>query len=70
MTDVNVIHLSDHGMTEVNISRIINISQIIDLSDCEYLPTSNTIFIIPHPGNFNFKNHIYLHSYFYLYLSN
>ncbi|XP_014297559.1 bis(5'-adenosyl)-triphosphatase enpp4 isoform X2 [Microplitis demolitor] len=50
LTDVNVIHLSDHGMTEVNISRIINISQIIDLSDCEYLPTSNTIFIIPHPG--------------------
>ncbi|XP_044598002.1 ectonucleotide pyrophosphatase/phosphodiesterase family member 5-like isoform X1 [Cotesia glomerata] len=50
LTSVNVIHLSDHGMTEVNLSRIINISQIIDLSECQFLPTANTIFIIPHPG--------------------
>lgn len=39
-------------MTEVNLSRIINISQIIDLSECQFLPTANTIFIIPHPGSF------------------
>ncbi|KAK0164258.1 hypothetical protein PV328_002905 [Microctonus aethiopoides] len=50
LTDVNVIHLSDHGMVDVKIPQIINITNYINKSECTILETANTIFVNPHPG--------------------
>lgn len=54
LTDVNVIHLSDHGMVDVKIPQIINITNYINKSECTILETANTIFINPHPGKLQY----------------
>ncbi|CAB0039489.1 unnamed protein product, partial [Trichogramma brassicae] len=50
MTDVNVIHLSDHGMATVTIDRIVNLTNYIDPKDYTTSGLSPVIHIYPRPG--------------------
>ncbi|XP_015110707.1 bis(5'-adenosyl)-triphosphatase enpp4 isoform X1 [Diachasma alloeum] len=50
LQDVNVIHLSDHGMADVSISRIINITELVGKDDYETVASTSTMFIMPHEG--------------------
>lgn len=52
LEEVNVIHLSDHGMADVPYSRIINLSSIIDpQNDAKILVTLSTAMIEPYKGD-------------------
>ncbi|XP_012530934.1 ectonucleotide pyrophosphatase/phosphodiesterase family member 5 isoform X2 [Monomorium pharaonis] len=48
--DLNVIHLSDHGMASVTMERIINLTNYINASDYVFVGTSPGLHIFPHPG--------------------
>lgn len=48
--DLNVIHLSDHGMASVTMERIINLTNYINASDYIFVGTSPGLHIFPHPG--------------------
>ncbi|KOC69989.1 Ectonucleotide pyrophosphatase/phosphodiesterase family member 4 [Habropoda laboriosa] len=48
--DLNVIHLSDHGMTTVKIDRIIDLTKYINSSDYTFVGTSPGLHIFPNPG--------------------
>ncbi|XP_014474847.1 PREDICTED: bis(5'-adenosyl)-triphosphatase enpp4-like [Dinoponera quadriceps] len=50
LTDLNIIHLSDHGMASVTIERIINLTNYINASDYTFVGTSPGLHIFPHPG--------------------
>jgi len=50
LTDLNVIHLSDHGMASVTMERIINLTNYIDVSDYTFVGTSPGLHIFPNPG--------------------
>ncbi|GAB1867832.1 Ectonucleotide pyrophosphatase/phosphodiesterase family member 4 [Camponotus japonicus] len=50
LTDLNVIHLSDHGMASVTVERIINLSNYINASDYIFVGTSPGLHIFPNPG--------------------
>lgn len=47
---VNVVHLSDHGMTAVTPPRFINITQYMTNGTYEWAGASPAIQITPHPG--------------------
>lgn len=48
--DLNVIHLSDHGMASVTMERIINLTNYINSSDYIFVGTSPGLHIFPHLG--------------------
>ncbi|XP_011302961.1 ectonucleotide pyrophosphatase/phosphodiesterase family member 5-like isoform X2 [Fopius arisanus] len=48
--DVNVIHLSDHGMADVTMSKIVNITELVGKDEYEAVTTTSTMFIMPHEG--------------------
>ncbi|KAL0102054.1 hypothetical protein PUN28_018535 [Cardiocondyla obscurior] len=48
--DLNVIHLSDHGMASVTMERIINLTNYINATDYIFVGTSPGLHIFPHPG--------------------
>lgn len=48
--DVNVVHLSDHGMATVTLDRIVNLTKFIDPADYTSAGTSPVIDIFPHEG--------------------
>lgn len=48
--DLNVIHLSDHGMASVTMERIINLTNYINASDYVFVGTSPGLHIFPHAG--------------------
>lgn len=50
LTDLNVIHLSDHGMASVTMERIINLANYINASDYTFVGTSPGLHIFPNPG--------------------
>ncbi|XP_058804211.1 bis(5'-adenosyl)-triphosphatase ENPP4-like isoform X2 [Phymastichus coffea] len=50
LTDVNVIHLSDHGMSSTTINRIINLTEFIDPADYKFVGISPVINIYPIEG--------------------
>ncbi|XP_012271475.1 ectonucleotide pyrophosphatase/phosphodiesterase family member 5 [Orussus abietinus] len=50
LTDVNVIHLSDHGMESVTLDRIINITNYINDSDYKIIESPTTVHIYPKNG--------------------
>ncbi|XP_020280186.1 ectonucleotide pyrophosphatase/phosphodiesterase family member 5-like [Pseudomyrmex gracilis] len=50
LTDLNVIHLSDHGMASVTMERIINLTNYVNTSDYKFVGTSPGLHIFPHPG--------------------
>lgn len=56
LTDVNVIHLSDHGMSTVTMNRIVNLTKFIDPADYTSAGLSPVINIYPNLGmKFFFK---------------
>ncbi|XP_011169076.1 ectonucleotide pyrophosphatase/phosphodiesterase family member 5 [Solenopsis invicta] len=48
--DLNMIHLSDHGMASVTMERIINLTNYINASDYTFVGTSPGLHIFPHSG--------------------
>ncbi|CAK9820842.1 Ectonucleotide pyrophosphatase/phosphodiesterase family member 5 [Anthophora plagiata] len=48
--DLNVIHLSDHGMATVKLDRIIDLTKYINSSDYTFVGTSPGLHIFPNPG--------------------
>lgn len=48
--DVNVVHLSDHGMSTVTIDRIVNLTNFIDPADYTSAGSSPVVNIFPHDG--------------------
>ncbi|XP_032671220.1 bis(5'-adenosyl)-triphosphatase ENPP4-like [Odontomachus brunneus] len=50
LTDLNVIHLSDHGMASVTLERIIDLTNYINSSDYTFVGTSPGLHIFPHAG--------------------
>lgn len=50
LTDLNVIHLSDHGMASVTMERIINLTNYINPNDYVFVGTSPGLHIYPHSG--------------------
>lgn len=50
LNDVNVIHLSDHGMTSVTLDRIIDLNKYINSTDYIFVGTSPGLHIYPNPG--------------------
>jgi len=48
--DLNVIHLSDHGMASVTMERIINLTNYIDANDYIFVGTSPGLHIFPNSG--------------------
>lgn len=50
LTDLNVIHLSDHGMASVTMERIINLTNYINASDYTFVGTSPGLHIFPNSG--------------------
>lgn len=50
LSDVNVVHLSDHGMSTVTLNRIINLTEFIDPADYTSAGTSPAINIYPLKG--------------------
>lgn len=50
LTDLNVVHLSDHGMATVTMERIINLTNYINASDYIFVGTSPGLHIFPRPG--------------------
>ncbi|XP_001602371.1 bis(5'-adenosyl)-triphosphatase enpp4 isoform X1 [Nasonia vitripennis] len=56
LTDVNVVHLSDHGMATVTLDRIVNLTNYINPADYKTAGLSPVISIFPNPGK---ENEIY-----------
>lgn len=54
LTDLNVIHLSDHGMASVTMERIINLTNYINASDYTFVGTSPGLHIFPISGKEEF----------------
>ncbi|KAF7407142.1 hypothetical protein HZH66_001679 [Vespula vulgaris] len=52
LNDVNVIHLSDHGMATVTLDRIIDLNKYINSTDYTFVGTSPGLHIYPNPGKF------------------
>lgn len=50
LDDVNVIHLSDHGMATTTIDRIIDLNKYINSTDYVFVGTSPGLHIYPNPG--------------------
>lgn len=50
LTDINVVHLSDHGMATVTLDRIVNLTKFIDSADYTSAGTSPVVNIFPHEG--------------------
>ncbi|KAL2725018.1 bis(5'-adenosyl)-triphosphatase enpp4-like isoform X1 [Vespula squamosa] len=50
LNDVNVIHLSDHGMATVTMDRIIDLNKYINSTDYTFVGTSPGLHIYPNPG--------------------
>lgn len=50
LTDLNVIHLSDHGMATVKLDRIIDLNKYVDSNDYKFVGTSPGLHIYPSPG--------------------
>lgn len=50
ISDLNVIHLSDHGMASVKLERIINLTNYVDSADYTFAGTSPGLHIYPNPG--------------------
>ncbi|XP_034173921.2 bis(5'-adenosyl)-triphosphatase enpp4 isoform X1 [Osmia lignaria lignaria] len=48
--DLNIVHLSDHGMAPVKIDRIIDLTKYINSSDYKFVGTSPGLHIFPNPG--------------------
>ncbi|XP_033178652.1 bis(5'-adenosyl)-triphosphatase enpp4 isoform X3 [Bombus impatiens] len=48
--DLNVVHLSDHGMATVKLDRIIDLTKYINSSDYKFVGTSPGLHIFPNPG--------------------
>ncbi|XP_076174778.1 ectonucleotide pyrophosphatase/phosphodiesterase family member 5 isoform X2 [Ptiloglossa arizonensis] len=48
--DLNVVHLSDHGMTTVKLDRIIDLTKYTNSSDYKFVGTSPGLHIFPNPG--------------------
>ncbi|XP_078036334.1 bis(5'-adenosyl)-triphosphatase enpp4 isoform X1 [Augochlora pura] len=48
--DLNVVHLSDHGMAAVKLDRIIDLTKYINSSDYKFVGTSPGLHIFPNPG--------------------
>ncbi|XP_031845101.1 bis(5'-adenosyl)-triphosphatase enpp4 isoform X2 [Nomia melanderi] len=48
--DLNVVHLSDHGMASVKLNRIIDLTKYINSSDYKFVGTSPGLHIFPNPG--------------------
>ncbi|XP_053979670.1 bis(5'-adenosyl)-triphosphatase enpp4-like isoform X1 [Hylaeus volcanicus] len=48
--DLNIIHLSDHGMASVKLDRIIDLTKYINSSDYKFVGTSPGLHIFPNPG--------------------
>ncbi|OAD61524.1 Ectonucleotide pyrophosphatase/phosphodiesterase family member 5 [Eufriesea mexicana] len=48
--DLNIIHLSDHGMASVKLDRIIDLTKYINSSDYKYVGTSPGLHIFPNTG--------------------
>ncbi|XP_060820858.1 ectonucleotide pyrophosphatase/phosphodiesterase family member 5-like [Bombus pascuorum] len=48
--DLNVVHLSDHGMASVKLDRIIDLTKYINSSDYKFVGTSPGLHIFPNPG--------------------
>ncbi|XP_043272523.1 ectonucleotide pyrophosphatase/phosphodiesterase family member 5-like [Venturia canescens] len=51
LDDVNVVHLSDHGMTSVTIDKIVNVSSYIGDIGYQSISKNTIIMITPDPGN-------------------
>lgn len=65
--DLNIVHLSDHGMAPVKLDRIIDLTKYINSSDYKFVGTSPGLHIFPNPGTlihninlFSFKLNKYL----------
>ena len=52
LEDVNVIHLSDHGMINVTQKTIVNLTNYINSTDYTFVGLSPVINIYPNPGNY------------------
>ncbi|XP_003703035.2 bis(5'-adenosyl)-triphosphatase enpp4 isoform X1 [Megachile rotundata] len=48
--DLNIVHLSDHGMAPVKLDRIIDLTKYINSSDYKFVGTSPGLHIFPNPG--------------------
>ncbi|XP_076239132.1 ectonucleotide pyrophosphatase/phosphodiesterase family member 5 isoform X2 [Calliopsis andreniformis] len=48
--DLNIVHLSDHGMSSVKLDRIIDLTKYINSSDYKFVGTSPGLHIFPNPG--------------------
>ncbi|XP_048261105.1 bis(5'-adenosyl)-triphosphatase enpp4 isoform X1 [Bombus terrestris] len=48
--DLNVVHLSDHGMATVKLDRIIDLTKYINSTDYKFVGTSPGLHIFPNPG--------------------
>lgn len=48
--DLNVVHLSDHGMASVKLDRIIDLTKYINSSDYKFVGTSPGLHIFPNSG--------------------
>lgn len=48
--DLNVVHLSDHGMATVKLDRIIDLTKYVNSSDYKFVGTPPGYHIFPHPG--------------------
>ena len=48
--DLNIVHLSDHGMATVKLDRIIDLTKYINSSDYKFVGTSPGLHIFPNPG--------------------
>ncbi|XP_024938415.1 bis(5'-adenosyl)-triphosphatase enpp4 isoform X2 [Cephus cinctus] len=53
LNDVNVIHLSDHGMANVAMDRIINLTNYVNYSDFKMAGTASGMQIFPNPGKYD-----------------
>lgn len=50
LTDLNIIHLSDHGMASVKLERIIDLNNYINSTDYKFVGSSPGLHIFPNPG--------------------
>lgn len=66
LEDLNVVHLSDHGMATVTQDRIIDFTKYIDSSDYTARGVTPVMNIYPREGNDNNFHVIYFKKYFRL----
>lgn len=57
LNDVNVIHLSDHGMADITYDRIINITDVIDPSEYKSAGLSPAMHFFPETGKMEILHH-------------